>query len=127
MKYTREEALQRVREFLGKQTREDETTCQAAARLGIFCHGYDRWTLEQLRNLYPWLAKKMPADTPREDFMKLIVAWDNARQLVHKVSTTCDAHSVDHDGCLGFDRFSNQQLKRMFPQLFQGDDEIAPW
>jgi hypothetical protein len=127
MKYTREDALKRVREFLVANTRPEETTCEATARLGIFCHGYDRWTLEQLRHLYPWLAKKMPPDTPREDFLKLIVAWDNARQLVHKVSTTCDAHTADHDVCLGFDRFSNQQLKRVFPQLFQPDDEITQW
>lgn len=127
MTYTREDALKRIREFLITNTRQEETTCEAAARLGIFCHGYDRWTLEQLRHLYPWLAKKMPADTPREEFLKLIVAWDNARQLVHKVSTTCDVHSTDHDGCLGFDRFGNQQLKRMFPQLFNADDEITPW
>ncbi|HUJ71247.1 MAG TPA: hypothetical protein VLZ30_03330, partial [Verrucomicrobiae bacterium] len=82
MKYTREDALKRIREFLVSNTRQEETTCEAAARLGIFCHGYDRWTVEQLRYLYPWLAKKMPADTPREEFLKLIVAWDNARQLV---------------------------------------------
>jgi hypothetical protein len=127
MKYTREEALKKVREFLAAQTRDDETTCQAAARLGIFCHGYDRWTIEQLRNLYPWLAKKMPADTPREEFLKLIVAWDNARQLVHKVSTTCDVHVMDQDGCLGFSRFNDQQLKRMFPQVFTAADEISQW
>jgi hypothetical protein len=127
MKYTREEALKKIREFLVAQTRDDETTCQAAARLGIFCHGYDRWTVEQLRNLYPWLAKKMPADTPREEFLKLIVAWDNARQLVHKVPTTCDVHALDHDGCLGFGRFNDQQLKRMFPQVFTAADEIIPW
>ena len=127
MKYTREDALKRIREFLVSNTRTEETTCEAAARLGIFCHGYDRWTVEQLRNLYPWLAKKMPTDTPREEFLKLIVAWDNARQLVHKVSTTCDVHIADQDGCLGFDRFSNQQLRRMFPQLFSADDEISEW
>jgi hypothetical protein len=127
MKYTREEALKKIREFLVAQTRDDETTCQTAARLGIFCHGYDRWTVEQLRNLYPWLAKKMPADTPREEFLKLVVAWDNARQLVHRVPTTCDVHAMDHDGCLGFDRFSNPQLLRMFPQIFTAADEISQW
>jgi hypothetical protein len=69
----------------------------------------------------------MPADTTREDFLKLIVAWDGARQLVHKVATTCDVHAVDHDGCLGFDRFSNAALMRMFPQLFTSGDQIEPW
>ena len=127
MKYTREEALKKIREYLVANTRTDETTCQAAARLGIFCHGYDRWTLEQLRHLYPWLAKKVPAETPREEFLRLITAWDGARMLVHKVPTTCDAHALDQDTCLGFDRFNNPALKRMFPQLFKPDDEIAQW
>ena len=127
MKYTREEAIKRIREFLVASQRPDETTCQAAARIGIFCHGYDQWTVDQLRQRYPWLAKKMPADTPREEFLKLIVAWDGARQLVNKAPTTCDAKAMDHEGCLGFDRFSNAHLKRLFPQLFAGEDEIAQW
>jgi Iap family predicted aminopeptidase len=127
MNYSRAEALQRIREYLVANTHEDETTCQAAARLGVFCHGYDRWTMDQLRNLYPWLAKKMPRDTPREEFLKLITAWDGARQLVNRVTTTCDAKAIDHEGCLGFDRFNNAQLKRMFPQVFAPDDVIEPW
>lgn len=128
MTYNREQALQRIRDFLVKSTRPDETTCQAAARLGVFCHGYDKWTTEQLRQLYPWLAKKMPAETPREEFLKLVVAWDGARQLVHKgAATTCDVKAIDHEGCLGFDRFSNEQLKRMFPQLFTAEDRIETW
>ena len=127
MRYTREEALKRIREYLVANTRDDETTCQAAARLGIFCHGYDQWTVEQLRELYPWLAKKMPRETPREEFLKLIVAWDSARMLVHKSGTTCDALAADRDACLGFDRFSNAQLKASFPQLFGTDDVITQW
>jgi len=127
MKYSREEALDKIRQFLSANTRDDETTCQAAARLGIFCHGFDQWTVEQLRNLYPWLAKKMPVNTPREEFLKLIVAWDSARALVHKVPVTCDALAKDHDACLGFDRFGNDHLKRMFPQLFKAEDEIHPY
>jgi len=127
MKYTREDAIKRIREFLITNTRPDETTCEAAARLGVFCHGYDRWTWEQLRELYPWLAKKMPANTPREQFLQLIVAWDGARKIAHRAPTTCDVKVLDHEGCLGFDRFSNQQLQRMFPQIFKPDDEIAQW
>ena len=63
----------------------------------------------------------------REEFLKLITAWDGARMLVHRVSTTCDAKAIDHDGCLGFDRFSNTQLKRMFPLVFKPEDEITQW
>ena len=127
MKYTREQALKRIREFLAASTRPDETTCQAAARLGVFCHGYDQWNIKQLRDFYPWLAKKMPADTPREEFLKLIVAWDGARMLARKSPTTCDVKALDHEGCLGFDRFTNQQLKQMFPQLFRPEDDVTQW
>ena len=127
MKYTREEALQRIRQFLAANTRDEETTCQAAARLGIFCRGFDQWDVEHLRTLYPWLAKKMPANTSKAEFLKLVVAWDNARALVHKAPTTCDALAIDHDACLGFDRFANDQLQQMFPQLFASDDSITAW
>ena len=127
MKYTREEALVKIRQFLAANTRDDETTCQAAARLGIFCRGFDQWSVEQLRELYPWLANKMPKDTPKQEFLKLVIAWDNARALAHKSPTTCDALATDHDACLGFDRFSNAQLKLLFPQLFQAVDQIEQW
>ena len=127
MNYTRAEALNRIRELLVTKRREGETTCQTAARLGIFCHGYDQWSTDQLREQYPWLAKRLPAETPREELLKLIVAWDGARELVHRCPTTCDAKSLDHDGCLGFDRFSNDQLKQMFPQVFAAEDQITPY
>jgi len=127
MNYTREQALAKIRQFLTANTRDEETTCQTAARLGIFCRGFDQWSVEQLRALYPWLAKKMPTETPKEEFLKLVIAWDNARALVHKVPTTCDALAIDHDACLGFDRFSNAQLQGMFPQVFRADDQITQW
>ena len=125
MNYTRAQALQRIREFLRDQRQEEETTCQTAARLGLFCHGYGKWSTKQLAELYPWLARKLPAEPSREQLLQLIVAWDGARMLVHRVDTTCDAHSLDRDGCLGFERFSNEILKKMFPQVFQPDDEIT--
>ena len=125
MHYNRFEALQAIREFLQAKQRGEETTCQTAARLGIFCRGYNHWTDGQLREQYPWLAQRLPLDTPREELLKLIVAWDGARMLVHHVGTTCDAKSVDRDGCLGFDGFTNEQLKRRFPQLFNPEDSIT--
>ena len=127
MKYTREQALNRIREFLVANTRDDETTCLAAARLGIFCRGYDQWSTEQLRALYPWLAAKLPPDAPREELLKLIVAWDGARTLVRRAVTTCDAKSADQEACLGFAGFSNEQLKQLLPQLFKPEDEITQW
>ena len=67
MTYTRDQALNRIRQLLITKRREGETTCQTAARLGIFCRGYDQWNDEQLREQYPWLAERVPADTPREE------------------------------------------------------------
>jgi hypothetical protein len=125
MEYTREQALARIREFLSEKRNNEETTCQTAARLGIFCRGYDKWTDRSLRELYPWLAKKLPKNAPREELLKLIVAWDNARALVHNVPTTCDAHAIDHDSCMGWDRFNNENLRRYFPQIFKAEDTIV--
>jgi hypothetical protein len=127
MQYSRQQALTKIRAFLLQKRRGDETTCQTAARCGIFCRGYDQWSTEQLRQQYPWLAAKLPAETPREELLKLIIAWDGARALVREVDTTCEAKMIDHDGCLGFDRFNNDQLRNMFPQLFKPEDLITQW
>ena len=125
MKYSRQEAVQKIRHLLITNMRNDETTCQAMARMGVFCRGYDQWTTEQLRELYPWLAKKLSADARREELLLLIIAWDGARTLVNGVATTCDAKSLDHEGCLGFDGFTNDQLKAKFASLFGTEDEIS--
>ncbi len=125
MKYNREDALDRVRQFLVSQMREGETTCEMAARLGTYCHGLDRFTTEELCEQYPWLAKKLPPNAPRADLARLIVAWNGARSVVHDVCVTCDAMSRDRDACTGFAQFSGEDLKGMFPQLFSAEDEIA--
>ena len=125
MKYSRPEAFRRIREFVLSNMRDDETSCQAAARLGLFCRGYDQWTTEQLRGIYPWLAVRLPKDATREQLLKLIVAWDGARMLVHDVPTTCEAKALDHEGCLGLERHKGDSLKKLFPQLFKPEDEIV--
>jgi len=124
MEYKRQDALNRIRKLLAENRKDDETTCQTAGRLGIFCRGYDKWTTESLKKQYPWLAKKLPSNAPREEVLKLVVAWDSAREEALHVPTTCDAKTLDHDGCLGFERFNNENLKRMFPQLFKPEDKI---
>lgn len=125
MRYTREEALDRIRGFLMTQRKGNETTCQTVGRLGVFCRGYSHWSTQQLRALYPWLANKLPADASREELLELVIAWDEARMLLNRVPTTCDAKSIDNDGCLGFDRFSNEQLKQAFPMLFKKSDRVV--
>ena len=125
MEYSRQEALNRIRNLLASERKNDETTCQTAGRLGIFCRGYDKWTTDALKAQYPWLARKLPRSATREQLLKLIVAWDSAREEVLHAPTTCDAKSMDHDGCLGFDRFNNENLRRMFPQLFDPADKIV--
>ncbi|MCX7915184.1 MAG: hypothetical protein N3A53_02625, partial [Verrucomicrobiae bacterium] len=82
MRYTREEALKKIRQLLVSHTRPDETTCEAAARLGIFCRGYDQWSKEQLAQMYPWLAQRVGPEASREELLRLVIAWDGARQLV---------------------------------------------
>ena len=72
-------------------------------------------------------GQKDAAETPKEEFLKLITAWDGARMLANKVLDDVRRQGNDHEGCLGFDRFSNPQLKRMFPQVFQPEDEITQW
>lgn len=125
MKYTRDEALGRIRRFLVSRRKGGESTCETAARLGIFCRGYTRWSADQLRAMYPTLTAGLPPETPRNELLHLIVRWDRARMLRHDLPTVCEARDLDHEGCLGFDRFSNRELKRLFPELFLPRDRIV--
>lgn len=125
MRYTRDQAIARIRRFLLARRKGGESTCETAARLGIFCRGYTRWSADQLRVMYPTLTEGLPTEASRDDILHLIVRWDRARMLLHDVATVCDARDLDNQGCLGFDRFSNRELRDLFPQLFERHDQIA--
>lgn len=105
-----------LREELSRRARGEMSICRLAAETGVFCKGFRRYTDDQLREHYPWIAKKNP-DAPREELEAIADRWQLARQDVVGVKTSCDVQQLEHDACGGWDDFSNAELARFLFEL----------
>ena len=90
--------------------------CTLAAKNGIFCKGFRRYSDAELRDRYGWIAKRVP-DASRAEFEAIADRWQQARQDVMGVATACDVQQLEHDACGGWDDFSNDQLAQFLLEL----------
>jgi len=114
-----------LREELSRRARGEMSICRLAAETGVFCKGFRRYTDDQLREHYPWIAKKNP-DAPREELEAIADRWQMARQDVVGVQTSCDVQQLEHDACGGWDDFSNDDLARFLLELTGRKVEVMP-
>jgi hypothetical protein len=113
---SRAEALDLLRTELIKLTDSDTSLCMAAARRGIFCHGFEALSDTELRDRYSWLVRKRP-DIDRSELESLANLWQLAKQEVHELPIACDVQEKLGDSCDGWKGFSNEQLSRFCLEL----------
>src|SRR5215212_762514 len=114
-----------LREELSRRARGEMSICRLAAETGVFCKGFRRYTDEQLRERYGWIAKKNP-DAPRKELEAIADRWQLARQDVVGAATSCDVQQLEHDACGGWDDFSNDELARFLLELTGRKVEVTP-
>lgn len=114
-----------LREELSRRARGEMSICRLAAETGVFCKGFRRYTDDQLREHYPWIAKKSP-DAPREELEEIADRWQLARQDVLGEPTSCDVQQLEHDACGGWDDFSDGDLARFLLELTGRKVEVTP-
>jgi len=113
---TRESLIGALRAELSRRANGEMSICMLAAKNGIFCKGFSRYSDAELRQRYGWIAKKYPA-IPRDDLEEIADSWQLARQEVDGVATSCDVQQLEHDGCNGWNDFSNEQLSQFLLDL----------
>ena len=113
---TRQNTIARIREALESMTDEETSICKVAAEHGIFCHGFQRYTDNELRRRYGWIVRKRPGMT-REELEEIANNWQLAQQQVHDLDFACDVQTKLHDTCCGWDDFSNEELGAFYQQL----------
>lgn len=113
-----------LRDELSRRAGTDRSICRLAAETGVFCKGFRRYTDEQLRERYAWIAKKNPG-APREELEAIADRWQLARQDVIGAATSCDVQQLEHDACGGWDDFSNDELARFLRDLTGRIVEVA--
>ena len=121
---TRQEAIQAVRSKLLEMVDDEHSMCRIAAEKDIFCHGFRQYTDGELRERYGWLLRRKP-DMSREELEDLANRWQLARQIVNQVPVSCDAQTLEHDTCRGWDTFDDEALARFYLELLGVQVEIV--
>jgi hypothetical protein len=121
---SRIEAIGRLRHHLKTLTDDEHSMCQVAAKKGIFCRGFARWSDEELKKHFAGLVRQRPKMN-RWQLEELANRWELARQVVQNVTLACDAQTKEHDTCRGWDDFSNQELERFCADLLAMDAVVA--
>jgi len=113
---SRQTAVSRIRESLEMLTDEETSICKVAAEHGIFCHGFKRYTDNELRRRYGWIVRRRPGMT-REELEEIANDWQLAQQQVHDTDFACDVQTKLHDTCCGWDDFTNEELEGFYKQV----------
>lgn len=113
---SRQTAINQIREALEMLTDEETSICKVAAEHGIFCHGFQRYTDNELRRRYGWIVRKRP-DMTRDELEEIANNWQLAQQQVHDEPFACDVQTKLHDTCCGWDDFTNEQLEGFVKQV----------
>lgn len=120
----RSQVINDLREYLIGLTDEKHTICDVAARLGIFCRGLKRFSDDELRKRFDWIAQTRRGIT-RTNLENLANRYTLARQEVIEVPFACDALMVDRDSCTGWDEFSDQDLARFYKEWYGEEVQVV--
>jgi len=113
---SRASLITELRGELARRANGNMSICRLAAETGIFCRGFRRYSDEELRQRYDWIAKKNP-DQTRGELEDVADRWQLARQEVDHVPTSCDVQQIEHDACNGWDDFSDEELSGFLSTL----------
>ena len=113
---TRESLISALRTELARRADGEVSICALAAKSGIFCKGFGRYSDAELQRRFGWIVKPNPSIT-RGDLEEVVDSWQLARQDVDGVATSCDVQQKEHDMCRGWDDFSNEQLSGFLLEL----------
>jgi hypothetical protein len=124
---TRDELIQALRARLLPFVDEDVSLCEAAARRGIFCHGFAQWTFTELRKRHPTIVRSRRRVTPAE-LRELANRWQLARQAALGGELACDVQMQEGAlrTCKGWDGFSDAELARFLHELGGEEVEVVP-
>lgn len=109
----RDQATARLRERLIEMSWPGQSICRMAARRQAFCHGFRRYTDEELRSTYAFLD----SNQARAELELQADAWQIRRQVECGTLTSCDAQWQHHETCRGWDDFTNGQLAEFCAEL----------
>jgi hypothetical protein len=117
-------AIRELRAQLMAMTDDNTSMCQIAAERGIFCHGFKQYSDEELREKFDWITRRNP-NLSRRDLERMANLWQISRQVMDGVPFSCDAQTIEHDTCMGWDSFSNDELQKHFREILRQEVNVV--
>jgi hypothetical protein len=114
--WTRHEAIARLRNALAKLSDDEHSMCQVAAERGIFCRGFRRWHDHEFHERWKAIIGQSTHLT-RAQMEELANVWQLSEQIRLRVRLACDAQTISHGACRGWDEFSNEALGRFCDEI----------
>jgi len=106
---SRAEAIEKLRRSLLELTDEEHSMCQVASQKGFFCRGFRRWHDAEFHQRWKAILGTS-THLSRPQMEELANIWQLSEQIRHRVALACDAQSIAHGACRGWDEFSNESL-----------------
>ena len=124
---TRTQAIVELRAALRTLVDRETSPCTAVARRGVFCRGFSRWSLAELRERYPWIAERHP-HADRDAFVQLANHWECQRRGVEQGRLPCDVatHHRGSSPCAGWEEFYEAELARFHAELCGEPVRVVP-
>jgi hypothetical protein len=124
---SRTQAICQLRDALRPMVDSQTSLCAAVARRGVFCGGFDQWSLAELRARYPWIAERHPRASRRQ-LVELADRWQRNRTGVDHGRLPCDVPER-HRGaapCAGWEEFYEAELARFVGELCGERVQVVP-
>lgn len=121
---TRNAVIDLLRDHLQALCDDETSICMVAARKGIFCKGFRRFTDQELRQKFDWIASSRP-ELDRAELEDVINKYKLGRSSALGLSLSCDAQMIDRDTCLGWDEFKDAELQKFYQEWLGEPVEIV--
>lgn len=116
-RFSRPEALARLRTKLLTLIDDEHCVCAVASRVGLACGGFSQYSDDELRSRFPWIAEKRPGAS-RAELEEAANAFLLARQEATGAVLACDVETREHDFCDGWNAFDNSALEVLYGKVF---------
>ncbi len=122
---TRSQAIERLRELLLRHASPKASLCKVMTETGLFCRGFAAWDDQELHERFHWFCRARPS-IDRIELEALADRWQLADQTSRGRSVPCDIAAIappERCACLGWQRFSDEQLLGFVRQLEAADPD----
>ncbi len=122
----RSQAIEALRGELLKLVSEGRSLCLVAARRGLFCGGFARWSDEELAQRIPDGPQAGPGDT-RAELERQANRWQLGLQDARTGRLPCDGDGACHSRlCAGWDEFYEGELAGFYREMCGEEVRVVP-